>query len=59
MIKCKTCSHGIFDEKWGEYKCDISQLNTSVQSIYASRKVEECGKYEEKKESKPETKKES
>lgn len=50
MIKCKTCAHGIFDEKWGEYKCDISKLNTSVQSIYASHKVEECEKYEEKKE---------
>ena len=51
MIKCKTCTHGIFNEKFGEYKCDISKLNTSVQSIYAAHKIEECGKYEEKKES--------
>lgn len=45
MENCKTCKHGVFDEKWGEYKCEIRQ-------IYMYITHRECADYEKKKESK-------
>lgn len=26
MEKCKACKYSIFDEVWGEYKCEVTRL---------------------------------
>lgn len=30
--KCKTCEHGILDERWGEYKCkkQLHRINSNA-----------------------------
>lgn len=43
--KCKTCEHMIFDERFGEYKCDVYKIR-----CYAEvPKIVECKEYKEKK----------
>ena len=43
-MKCKSCKHSVFDEKWGEYKCKKKQIR-----IYNAKKYENCEDYERKK----------
>lgn len=43
-MKCKHCIYGVFNEKWGEYKC--KKLYISVPS---ADHCEKCEYYEEKK----------
>lgn len=40
-LRCKTCTHGVFDPLWGDYKCAV---NCCV--IYDSEWARNCDDYE-------------
>lgn len=44
-IKCSTCEHGIFDERWGEYKC-VKRMHR----VYSPDQMINCEFYKKKKE---------
>lgn len=46
-FKCTSCKNGIFDKKWGEWKCRIFE-----HIIYRPEATEYCGYYKEKKKEK-------
>lgn len=48
---CKTCSHSVFDEIWGEYKCTVY-----CHRIYEPEKMVTCERYEKDSSKKNETK---
>jgi hypothetical protein len=41
MENCKTCKHGIFVERWGDYKCSEKKI-----AIFDVSKVNQCDLYE-------------
>lgn len=44
MDKCKTCKYSIFDEDWGEYKCEMYRM-----FIYNTAFGEDCEFYKARK----------
>lgn len=43
-VYCSNCSHSVFDERWGEWKCLMSCLR-----IYDLSKANFCKYYDKKK----------
>lgn len=44
MDNCKTCTYALFDENWGEYKCEKRKT-----TIYILLTPDECSDFEKKK----------
>ena len=45
--KCKSCKNGIFDEKWGEWKCKVHEHR-----IYNPETTVNCSYFDAKKKEK-------
>lgn len=44
MQNCKICEYAIFDELWGEYKCEVRQCVT-YNADYERMLVDDCKDY--------------
>lgn len=44
MKCCKECEHSVYDEKWGEYKCELVQHR-----VYEPDRYVACRNYRKKK----------
>ena len=43
LSNCKDCTHSLFDEKWGEYKCKVGEVR-----IYDLKKYVTCSFFKSK-----------